>query len=260
MEKVMESKEKIRKDQTGAQSVFRTISLIRAVSKYNEKGARLSKIAQETNLHVATARRILSVLVSEGFMTFNPVTKLYHLGMEMYHLGGMAHQVHIRDIFRPLIEQIAVETEDTVFLLIRSGYDVLCVDLVEGKFPIRTMTISIGDRRPLGIGAGSLALIAFLGAKEFEQILAVNGPRYPQYNGITAATIQVLAADSQKQGYVVSRGLFHDGVTSLGIPIFQKNGDLVAVITVAAIDKRMDNRRQKKIVEYVKTMADQTIT
>jgi DNA-binding IclR family transcriptional regulator len=84
--------------------------------------------------------------VSEGLLTFDPASKLYHLGIEMYYLGTKTQEFHVIDIFRPLIKQIALETDDTVFLLIRPGYDVLCVDLMQGKFPIRAIEVSIGDR------------------------------------------------------------------------------------------------------------------
>ena len=47
----------------GAQSVHRTIDLLRTVSKYNRQGVNLSKIARDTGLHNATAHRILSALV-----------------------------------------------------------------------------------------------------------------------------------------------------------------------------------------------------
>jgi len=257
MDKLVNPSEQYPKAQTGAQSIYRTVSLIRAVAENNMQGSRLSQIAKMVSLHAATARRILSVLVSEGLITFEPTSKLYHLGMEMYHLGNQAQQFHVLDIFRPIVEQIALETEDTVFLLVRSGYDVLCVDLIQGKFPIRTIDMGVGDRYPLGISAGSLAIIAFLVEKEFDQILKANEPRYEQNYGITVAEIRALAARSQKTGYIVSKGLFLEGVTSIGIPINHKKGNLAVAITVSAINKRLDNGRQKQIVQYVKKLVDQ---
>ena len=238
----------------GAQSVYRTISLLRSVAKHNETGARLSDIALEVGIHVATAHRILAVLVEEGFLTYDSSTKLYGLGIELYNLGNLAHQFDIRDQYRNAIEQVAEKTEDTVFLLIRSGNDVLCIDLVEGIYPIRTMTITVGARRPLGIGAGSLSLIAFLPDDQFEKILSTNEHRYPQYKGLTGKNIRALAKRSRKHGYVVSEGLFHEGVTSVGVPVYNRLGEVVAAITVATIEKRMGSERQKEIASFVRNI------
>lgn len=253
-----DSSNKSHKAYGGTQSIHRAIALLRAVAKYNEKGgANLSKLARDLELHVATAHRILSVLTSEGLITYDPFSKLYYLGIELFSLGIAAHQFSIRDCYRNALEQIAQETEDTVFLLIRSGYDVLCIDRVEGKFPIRTMTIDIGARRPLGIGAGSLSLIAFLPTERFEEAIAVNGRRYSQYKNLTADDIRQLAERARRQGYVVSKGLFHDGVTSVGVPVYDHHGEVVAAITVAAINERMDRARREMIVGFVKKTSSQ---
>ena len=73
--------------QDGAQSVRRTIKILRYVAMYNERGVRLSKVARGTDLHVTTVSRILSVLVEEGFVTHSPNTKLYNLGFEFHSLA-----------------------------------------------------------------------------------------------------------------------------------------------------------------------------
>jgi len=231
------------------------VALLRTVAQHNEHGVRLSRIARQVGLHVATARRLLMTLVAEGLLTHDRVTKLYHLGLELHQLGSLAHQYAIRNKLRFALEAIAAKTEDTVFLLIRSGNDVLCIDMVEGKFPIRTMMIDVGARRPLGIGAGSLSLIAFLSDEEFEAMLAVNGPRYPQYKNLRAEDIRQMGLAARKVGYVLSDGLFHEGATSVGVPIFDREGEGVAAITVSAISPRMDPKRRDKIARLVKREA-----
>jgi DNA-binding IclR family transcriptional regulator len=247
-------KEKV-SNHKGAQSIHRAVALIRAVGRHNDHGAPLSLIARETGLHVATAHRVLSVLTAEGFISCHPGSKLYQLGIDLHLLAGSALQFGIRNLLRSALEKIADKTGDTVFLLIRSGNDALCIDRVEGKSPIRTVPVDVGARRPLGIGAGSMALMAFLPLDQVELIIAANTPRYPQFKKITHKDIRSLAETSRAAGYVVSVGLFHDEVTSIGIPIQNKNGNLVAAITVTSISQRMDRKRQQKIFEIVKRIA-----
>jgi DNA-binding IclR family transcriptional regulator len=237
---------------SGAQSLHRAISLIRAVARHNDSGFTLSKLAREAGLHVATAHRMLSVLAKENLVFQDPASRHYHLGIDLFLLAGAAQQFTIRHRFRTALERIAQETGDTVFLLIRSGYDALCLDRVEGQFPIRTVPIDIGVRRPLGIGAGSLALIGFLAPEQLEPILQANARRYPQYKSLNKKDIQEMAAHSRKTGYVVSEGLFHPGVTSIGIPIFHENGEVIAAITVSSVSQRMEDKRRGEIFRLVK--------
>ena len=133
----------------GVQAIFRAIAVLNKVAKNNDQGTALSSIARSVNLNISTTHRILSALISERFIDQDPSSKLYHIGIALYHLGRSAHQFSICKHFRYLLEIIAHDTKDTTFLLIRSGYDALCVDRVAGEFPIRTLTFDVGSRRPL---------------------------------------------------------------------------------------------------------------
>lgn len=239
----------------GAQSLHRAIALLRAVGRNNDSGITLSQIAREADLHVATAHRMLAVLNQEGFITFDRLSKRYRLGLELHILAGSAYQFAIRNHFRAALEKIAHETGDTAFLLIRSGNDALCIDRVEGKYPIRTVPVDIGVRRPLGIGAGSLALIAFLPPDQLEPILLANARRFPQYKNLTVEDIRSIASASRRVGYVVSEGLFHEGVISMGIPVFGKKGEVIAAVTVSSITQRMEEKRRTKIFQTVKKIS-----
>lgn len=239
--------------QQGAQSVHRTISILRSVARHNDQGARLSKIARDIDLHVATVRRILSALATEGFITHDPVSKLYHLGLELFSLGNKAHQFTIRDWCRVTLERIANETGDTACLIMRSGNDSLCLDRVEGKFPIRIMSYDVGARRPLGIGAGSLALIAFLPDEQVETILSANELRYSKHNNMTARKVRGLVNLSRHLSYSLNKGHFLKGVTGVGVPIYNGQKEVVASISVSAISERMDRYRHKEIAKLIKS-------
>ena len=73
--------------------------------------------------------------------------------------------------------RIAERTGDTVFLNVRSGPDVLCIDRKEGTFPIKTLIIEVGNRRPLGVGAGGIALLMPLPDEELERVVSANEAR-----------------------------------------------------------------------------------
>lgn len=239
----------------GAQSLHRAIALLRAVAKHNEKGTNLSQLSREVGLHVATSRRILAVLTMEGLTAYDPLSKHYRLGIGLYHLGSVAQQFTIREQIHSTLERIAQETEDTVFHLIRSGNDALCIDRVEGRFPIRALTIDVGIQRPLGIGAGSLALIAFLPNKQFEAIIYTNKHRYPKHRNLNIDIIRKLAEESRKNGFVVSDCLFWEDVISISVPIINQMDEIVAAITVTAIANRMTQSRQKRISNQLKSVA-----
>lgn len=243
---------KVQQVRRGTQSVQRAMILLKAVAEHNKQGANLSRLARKVGLHVATARRLLQGLVEEGIITYDPITKLYHLGFELFRLGHSAYQYTVRDSFRSALENIAHQTGDTVFLLIRLGNDVLCIDMVQGKYPVRTVVVDVGARRPLGIGAGSLALIAFSNTQDFEQVIKNNSPRYSQFRGLGETEIRAMAVKAHKDGYVHSDGLFHDDAVSVGVPVLDREGKVICAVTVSAIRSRMDAKRRKRIARLVR--------
>lgn len=236
----------------GAQSVSRAIGLLRDVARLNGEGARLSELSRDSGLNLSTTHRLLSVLTAEGLITHDSESKRYHLGIDLYHLGSKAYQYTVRERFRTALEKIEIETGDTVFLVIRSGNDSLCIDRVEGSYPIKAILVDIGSRRPLGIGAGSLSLFAFLPDEEREEIISSNASRYSHYKKLTASEIRSLVGETRQKGYAISRGLFHEGVISLGFPVINDKGEVLAGITVSAINRRMDSRRRDSIYELVR--------
>jgi DNA-binding IclR family transcriptional regulator len=239
--------------QEGTQSVHRAILLLRTVATSNEQGIRLSQIAKKADLSIPTAHRILTALASEGFLEYNLSSKCYHLGIELNALGSKAQQFALREKYRACLENIAHETLDSVYLVVRSGFDALCIDDIEGKSTIRIMAYKLGSRRPLGIGAGSLALLAFSLDEEIEKILEANALRYRQSNQMTVLKLRGLIKRTRELGYAFNEGHFMKGINAVGVPILNDQGYAVAAISVGSISERIDRVRSKKIAELIKS-------
>src|SRR5690606_31297222 len=108
--------------------------------------------------------------------------------------GQLATRFDIAELARPALIRLARETGDTVFLSVREGLDAICLERQVGSYPIKTLTLDVGDRRPLGVGAGSLALLAFLPEAEIAEIIASNEPRLVSYPGFAPEALLRLVA------------------------------------------------------------------
>lgn len=64
-----------------------------------------------------------------------------------------------------------------------------------------------------------------------------------------------MAADARRLGYMVSEAVFYNGAISLGVPIYDKHGDVVAAITASAIPERMEPERCGEIARIIKKIA-----
>jgi DNA-binding IclR family transcriptional regulator len=238
-------------EKQGGQSIQRAIAIIRTVAKYESRGCNLKTIANELDLHVATAHRILGVLAGEGFIIHDRGTKFYHIGLELINLTIDSYFAYLLEYFRSTLKGIAQKTEDTVFLIIRSGYEALCIDRVEGTFPIRALTVDVGGRVPLGIGAGALALLSFISDKETQAIISAIDGRYTEFGNLKADDIRARVKTTRKLGYALSSSSRISGTTGVGLPIYDSKGNILAAISVAAVDQRMLPERHKDVAKII---------
>jgi DNA-binding IclR family transcriptional regulator len=219
----------------GAQAIHRAAQLLRAIASRGRDGARLTDLTQQTRLRQPTARRILKSLIAEGIVMQHGASHRYLLGHLVFELG-----------------LAAAKTGDTVFLTVRSGYDSVCIDRREGAFPIKTLTLDVGTRRPLGIGAGGLALLMGLPDAEVKDILATTAHRLRRFATLDPGTLQAMIERSRQLGYALNDRQVTPGAISVGLPITTRSGPAVAAISVGAISSRMGSARQRELAAVLR--------
>jgi len=239
-------------DPKGLQSIRRAVSILREISRNNDQGIRLSGICAEVGLKTSTAHRLLSSLLEEGMVNYDVFSKRYHLGFGLYKLGNSAYQYSILQYCRDAMERIAGETGDTVFLSMRSGTSGICLKRVEGAYPVRTLAMDEGSRWPLGIGASSLAILSHLPDGEIDQVIKFNRKFYAHYKQ-TEADVRKLIAISRRLGYVLYDRVLNKDIITVGLPIFDQGGKVVAALSVASIQSRMGKTRMEQIVRIMKS-------
>ena len=237
----------------GTQSIERAAHLLRIIASRNSAGLRLVDISKQARLERPTAHRILKCLISEGLVRQNTETRHYFLGHLIFELGLAAtSSFNLRDICHPSLVRLAEKSGDTVFLTIRSGADSVCIDRVEGSFPIKTLTLDVGTRRPLGVGAGGLALLMKLPEQTQKEIVSANALRLTTYSNLTVPALMTMLQRCQQLGFVRNDSQVTPGATSVGLPISSRSGEPILAISIGAISSRMKEERQKELVSMIK--------
>lgn len=236
-------------------SVQRAAAILKLLAQHPAEGWRLSDISEETGFGKTTAHRLLAALTEAGLARQSPETRRYHLGAELARLGARAARFDLVELARPSLYRIARETDDTVFLSVREGLEAVCIDRQVGSFPIRTLTLDAGDRRPLGVGAGSLALLAFLPEDEIEAIIAGEEARLSMYPGFAPDILRRLIEQTRAQGYSFNDGRIVAGMCAIGVPVLNEAGAVAAAISMAAISDRVGEDRVPAIVALLQREA-----
>lgn len=229
------------------QSLTRIDKIFGAIKSSRHFELSLSDVARRANLSVPTTRRFLEELVNLEYLNYLEQKKKYTLGYKIQHLAEGFNRYKVLGDVSPALREIAKLTRDTVILVIQHGLDALCIERVEGEYPIRNQNTLIGTRWPLGLGAASLSLIAFLDPKIIESIIKKNKERYFKERKKRSDFIMKLVTETQKRKYSVSIGNATENAIGIGLSIFSGKGEVDAAISVSAIEQRMPKDRWKKI-------------
>jgi len=244
---------------SGVQSVARAMHILRTMMRAEARGQslRLLDIASATRLHKTTAHRLLRALEEENWVTREPGSRNYRLGSELLSLATLATSQHrIRDLARPALARLADKTGDTAYLFVRGGLDVACIDRVEGSYPIRTLEINVGDRRPLGVGAASLALLAALPEDEARDVVDHLIGHRPDCARLGAAWFRAEIARTRRDGFACIRNMSVKGMWGVGVPIRGIGGDPVAALSIASITERMQPTRRQELARLLHLEAE----
>ena len=243
----------------GSQSVDRALALLGMVGRRPREGASLGELVAESGLNKPTVRRLMLALIRNGMVEQNEATRRYFLGEESYILGTFAAHRHglLELSFEPL-SRLAQQTGDAAFLSVRRGFSALCLHREEGTYPIRTYALMTGRLHPLGVGAGSLAMLAALPDAEVEATLAANAARLQaDYPGLPPAQIRARVVETRAQGYALNPGLVFPDSWGLGVALRRPDGALAGALSLAAIESRMQQPRREELVAQLQAAAQE---
>ena len=240
----------------GTQSIRRTVSLLREMVELNRRGATSSELASRTGLDRSTARRMLQCLVDEGLLAYEANTRHYAFGHLAYDIGlAASERLDLPQLCKPALARIADDTGDTVFLMVRSGDEAVCADRAVGSYPIKTFIVDVGTRRPLGVGAGSLAMLSALPEDVADLVLVNNSPRIGRYGGMTLEGLREMTSKARQCGYVAMDVVDVPGARTVGVAITTSTDRPVASLSVAAITGRMTPDREARLVTILQREA-----
>jgi DNA-binding IclR family transcriptional regulator len=248
----------------GTQSISRVAAILRSIARFGPDGARLHELSHAVKLARPTTHRILRGLIEERLVAQDQPSRRYRLGRLTFELGlATTWGTVLVETCRPILRRLAAASGDTIYLVVRSGFETVCLDRIEGSFPIRTVTLDIGGRRPLGLGAGGLALLAALDDVEVEQVIQHHERDLAAYGGLTADRLRYDVAAARSEGFGHIEGRLTPGVSGIGIVVPNVSGAPFAAVSIASISSRMtaDRLRELKLSlrSEIATLADRLL-
>jgi DNA-binding IclR family transcriptional regulator len=220
-----------------AKSIEKALRLLELLAR-SETPLGVTEIARLLGLNKATAYRLLETLTRHGYVVRRLGPPRYEPTLKLWELGSAV--LSRRDIVRvaqPVIEQVAEQTGETVFLAVPDGHDAVYVAKIDTEHPLRTFT-PIGGRVPLHCGSTGKAILAFRSDAFIEEVAR-------DLVGFTPATITTRDGlwremlDIRRQGYAVNQDEWRPGISGVAAPIRDSSGAVIGSVGVTGPSERL---------------------
>jgi len=235
---------------SGTQSIERVVGMLRVIATRGRRGMRIADVVDVSGLPMSTCFRMLQRLELEGLVYRDPLTRKYHLGPLLYELGLLAQpRYQLSELCNEALQVIADQTQDTVYLSERRGAESICTSRALGDYPIKALTLDVGIRRPMGVGAGGLAILSALPEGEADHIVEVSGAQYAKFGAFDPGFLRAALVESRARGYSFLDSAATPGTAAVGVAFPPKNP--IAAISVAAISSRLGPSRRVEVARII---------
>jgi IclR family KDG regulon transcriptional repressor len=231
-------------------SVYRAVKILDVLSSEGEKS--VTELSKSLNFPKSSVHEIISTLLESGILEKDSDRNRYSLGLKLFELGKQAQtNLEISKIAIPSLRGLHEQLDETVYLTVLDGKEVLYIECFESTKRLRTYSV-IGIRAPLHCTAVGKAILAYLDEGDMEEVIQSMG--MPKFTENTITDRQGLNREMQKIrdcGFAIDDMEHEAGVCCVGAPVRNHTGKVVASISVSGPSQRMTSSRIEEIAPLV---------
>jgi DNA-binding IclR family transcriptional regulator len=180
----------------------------------------------------ATTHRMLVTLRAAGVLESNEYGQ-YLLGLRLFELGSFAPlRRRLHDVSVSPLERLAAEIGLPTLLSVRDGDDLLCLEKVHHRRS--NVPGRVGQRGPLHATAAGKVLLAYAPRAVVERYTAEPPTRFTPHTVVEPERLLAELDAVRDRGLAWEHDEHFPGVSSLATGIWNRTGQIVAAISVAA--------------------------
>lgn len=227
----------------GAAAVDRALTLL-AAFRDGDATLSLGDLAQRTRLYKSTVLRLLASL-EHARLVQRLDDGSYALGAEVARLHGIyAASFSLERLVMPVLRRVVAQTGESVAYHVLKGHGAtavrLCLYRVDSPHPVRDH-IRAGDVLPADRGTGARVLSAF----------------NPERCKAASASERKLFAQIRERGFMVATGDRLAGVAGISAPVFDREGQIAAAVTLTVPEHRYNEHHVKPVLEAARALSGQ---
>lgn len=218
-------------------SVTRALRSLELIGDAGELG--VTELGRRLGVHKATASRLAATLAERGFVQRDPATERYRLGFALVALAGSAvSNLDLVRTARPMLEDLAERTRETVNLGVPAEDSVVYVDQVSGARSIVAVNW-VGRRTPLHATSNGKVLMAYSTDADVERNLSAPLERATPHTICDPDELRGQLEGVRSRGWAQTLEELEEGLNAVAAPVRDADGSVVAALSVSGPAFRM---------------------
>lgn len=214
----------------------------------------VSDLASELGISKSNAHRLLNTLLETGFVVSE--NGRYKASLKTWELGTrVIKHFDVREIARPAMTRLVRDTAEGVRLTVLDPerLEVVYIDKLDSPQDVRTVG-EVGTRAPAHCTSMGKVLLAF----QDEALVKRASRRMKAYTKRTIVKPADLMRELERvrsEGYAVNNREYSPQVVGVAAPIFDRDGNVVAALSIAAPAERMGPAVLKRTITVLRDAA-----
>lgn len=188
----------------------------------------VNELAEQLAIAPSTAHRLLTTLSEEGFIVKDTLSNKYRLGIAIRAIESII--MKDRDLFhltQAIIDKIVQKTNLSTSLTVNFRNTTFYLYAVEVENPFFSKLYYTGQQHPLfSTSAGHVFLVS---SKVTDIRTFVTDP----------STVDNFRSQLQRNGYIQTQCDHLSGISTIAVPIKNKNGEIVAALEMMGNDRKI---------------------
>ncbi len=214
----------------------------------------VTEISELLDLNKSNVHNILSTFKEMKYLEQDGETGKYQLGMGIFALcQSVGDSFNVRRIVMPFMQEIADQTGEMVYLAVPHDDEIL---YLEAMYPVESfnlMRVILGERAQMYCTGIGKAILACLPEPIQEEYIGRELVAYTENTITDRDTLREELRKTRERGYSIDNMEHEFGVKCVGMPIFNRKGEVEAAISVSGPSLRFSQEKIEEIAEILKT-------
>lgn len=226
-------------------SIVRATEILNLYRVKDVKYLGVTDISQELGLHKTSVFRIVKRLEHTGWLVQDAPNGKYRIGAKLIVLSAVSRQQFSIDdmIYREMQLLGQRFNEDIVLTGLVDGYQAVCITKIKSNNALQ-ISSNVGYAIGMTKGSTGKVLLAYLPKEMQEKAIQLDSP------DITEEGREALFKTLEKireTGYCVSTSERDEGVSSISMPLFGRDGRIIYSLGIVGEEHRMTNKGREQM-------------